>query len=73
MLNSIPVLALVFAMPRSSSCWTSGASSSVRPMTRKRMLFLRSVPSSSLMYRFSSIISVFTSARGRFQFSTENA
>ena len=29
--------------------------------------------SSSRRYRFSSIISMFTSVRGRFQFSTENA
>ena len=42
-------------------------------MTRNRMLFLSSVPSSRRRYRFSSIISVLTSARGRFQFSTENA
>ena len=51
----------------------SGASSSVRPMTLKRMLFCSSVDSSERRYRLSSIISVLTSAAGRFQFSTENA
>ena len=41
----------------------SGASSSDRPITRKRMLFASSVPSSERRYRFSSIISMLTSAR----------
>ncbi len=73
MLNSMPVFCSVLRMPISSSFCTSGESSEVRPMTLNRMLCLRRVPSSSLMYRFSSIISMFTSVRGRFQFSTENA
>ena len=60
-------------MPASSSSCTSDASSSARPITRNRMLFFCSVSSSSRRYRLRSVISVLTSARGRFQFSIENA
>ena len=45
----------------------------MRPMGRKRMLFSISVCSSLRRYSLSSIISVATSTRGRFQFSTEKA
>ena len=51
----------------------SGASSSIRPITRNRMSLLRSVSSSERRYRLSSRINVVTSVAGRFQFSIENA
>ena len=73
MLNSMPVFFAVLRSASSSSVRTSGESASARPMTLKRMLLRSSVSSSRPRYRFSSIISVLTSAAGRFQFSTEKA
>ena len=74
---TLDALAAEFAVVRdaesSSSSRTSGASSSRLPTTLNRMLLSMSVPNSSFRYRLSSVMSVDTSARGRFQFSTENA
>ena len=63
----------VAAIVASSSRTTEGSSSRQRPSTLKRMSFSTSASRSLRTYSLSRFISVQTSKRGRFQFSTEKA
>src|SRR2546425_5475478 len=67
------MLSRVVSRARSSSRRTDSSSSSTRPMVWKRMPFLWMLSSSRRTYSLSRLISVRTSERGRFQFSTEKA
>ena len=64
MLNSMPLFFAVRSIAVCSSSWMSGESSSIRPITRKRMSLVSSVFSSDRRYRFSSRMSVLTSDAG---------